>query len=324
MKNLIFLISLPRSGSTLLQKMLTVSPEIHSVSEPWLMLPLAFMLQKEGTLTTYSHGTAAYAVEDFIKELPNGHKDFCATLEDFATSLYSKTQHGGSARYFLDKTPRYYLIVPFLAEVFPNAKFIFLFRNPLEVLSSILTTWLNDRLIIFNHYIDVFQGPCALSRGYNLLKDRSIAVSYGDLVRSPESELQRICSYLEISYEPSMVLSYKNIEFKGRMGDPKDIHEFKNVSINSMGKWKTTLNTHYRKWYAKRYVRFLGDKVLKDFGSSVKELTREIDSITQTRRGSFKDAFYHFFSNTMRIVNGFHYKRPFWSSIFRKRFYPYM
>ena len=49
-KKIIFLISLPRSGSTLLQKMLTVSPEIYSVAEPWLMLPLAFMLKKEGDL----------------------------------------------------------------------------------------------------------------------------------------------------------------------------------------------------------------------------------------------------------------------------------
>ena len=35
---LVFLLSLPRSGSTLLQRLLAAHPQVHTVAEPWLML----------------------------------------------------------------------------------------------------------------------------------------------------------------------------------------------------------------------------------------------------------------------------------------------
>lgn len=318
----IFLISLPRSGSTLLQKILTVSPEIHSVSETWLMLPLAFMLRPEETLATYNHTTAFNAIEDFIKTLPNEQKDFYAALNCFAISLYGKTRP--NVRYFIDKTPRYYLIIQFLAEVFPDAKFIFLFRHPLEILSSILTTWMNDRLIIGQHYVDIFHGPHALSDGYNLLKDRAIAVNYADLVTSPRVMVRRICSYLQIEYDPSMVANYNNVRLTGRMGDQQGIQKLESVSASSLGKWKSVLNTRYRKWFSKRYIRYLRDETLATFGTSVNGLTQEIDSISTLRRGSLKDLFYHLVSIMCRWGNAHHYKKLFTSFVRRERFYPYI
>lgn len=320
----VFLISLPRSGSTLLQKMLTVGSEIHSVSEPWLMLPLAFMLREKDMLATYSHKTASCAIEDFIANLPHGQKDFNEALEDFSISLYNRLQPPEGTKYFLDKTPRYYLIVPFLAEVFPTAKFIFVFRNPLEVLSSILTTWMNNRLKINLHYIDLFHGPHALSSGYDALKNRSVAVNYGDLVTSPEVELRRICAYLQIPFDPAMIAEYRNIEFSGRMGDQKGVKEFHSISTASLEKWKRILNTHYRKWFAKRYVRSLGDKTLMNFGTSVKELTHAIDCVHAGSNGNLRDMFHHLESNIRRWVFVDYYKRLYHCFMNKERFYPYI
>ena len=320
----VFLVSLPRSGSTLLQKMLTVSPEIHSVSEPWLILPLAFMLRRDGMLTWYNHEIFSQAIRDFIKMLPNGLRDFYSAVEHFIESLYLKTGPEATARYFLDKTPRYYLILPFLKEAFPNARFIFLFRNPLEVLSSILMTWHNGRLIIDKVYVDLFRGPVALSKGYDLLRDRSVAVYYEDLVKSPETELKKICSHLQIGFDPTMVVDYKSVKFAGTTGDQKSINEFDRISTAPVGKWKSTLNTAYRKRFCKRYVESLGDEVLATFRTSAKELTEEIDSISELRRGSVRDMFYHFVSNMRVWVSFFYYKKLFRSVLLKGRFYPYM
>ena len=323
-KNLIFLISLPRSGSTLLQKMLSAGPEIHSVAEPWLMLPLAFMLKKEEMFTPYSHKIASNALEDLINELPNGKKDFYEEINKFAISLYKKMIPDGTNKYFLDKTPRYYLIIPFLAEVFPDAKFIFLFRNPLEVLSSILTTWKRDRFILYKQYVDLYCGPHALSNGYKLLGDRAISVNYAELVKSPEVQMQKICSYLEIPFDQSTINNYKSVDFSGSCGDTTGIHQFESVSTSSLEKWKTILNTHYRKWFSKRYVRYLGNETLMNFGTSVNELTHEINSITQLRSGSFQDAYYHFLSNAMRFGNLELFRKSYRSALKNERFYPYI
>lgn len=323
-KKIIFLISLPRSGSTLLQKMLTVSPEIYSVAEPWLMLPLAFMLKKEGTLTQYSHKTAFQALEDLIKELPNGKTDFYREIENFSFSLYGRMASGKSCKYFLDKTPRYYLIIPFLAKVFPSAKFIFLFRNPLEVFSSILTTWKKDRFILDKHYVDLYYGPRALSVGYAMLKERAVSVSYNELVRSPEVQMRKLCSYLDIPFDPSMIQNYRNVKFGGRCGDTTGVNLFDSVSTDSLEKWKKVLNTRYRKWFSKRYIKNLGNETLAAFGLSATGLSDEIDSITGLRMGSLHDMYYHFLSTLMRLGNAEAFKMLRSSFRSKERYYPYL
>jgi len=61
-------------------------------------------------------------------------------------TLYNRALEVAGKRFFLDKTPRYYFIIPELKNVFPEAKFIILLRNPLAVLSSILNTWFQNNL----------------------------------------------------------------------------------------------------------------------------------------------------------------------------------
>ncbi len=86
--------------------------------------------------------------------------------------------------YFLDKTPRYYLIIPEIAQIFPDAKFIFLFRNPLQVISSVMKTWCKGTLNGLHRYNnDLINGPQLLSEGYEILKDKSYC-----------SAIRRICN----------------------------------------------------------------------------------------------------------------------------------
>jgi len=319
----IFLISLPRSGSTLLQKILTLSSEIHSVPEPWLMLPFAYMFKEGEMLTRYGHRTFQYAIEDFVQHLPNGKSDFYQSLNSFALDLYRKTCPESNARFFIDKTPRYYLIIPFLAEVFPNAKFIFLFRNPLEVLASILTTWSDNRFYIHNNYIDLFGGPFALAEGARRYCDRAISVHYGDMVRNPETEIQKICNYIGIKYAPSMFKDYGGVNLTGTMGDHHGINEFNRVSTDSLEKWKTVLVTRYRKKFAKKYVHRLGDEVLGAFNTSTDSLLADISSISHNQSGSFLDAFDHSLSTAMRLLGKEHF-RQLWRGIGdKKTFFPY-
>ena len=316
-KKMIFLVSLPRSGSTLLQKMLSASPEIHSTSEPWLMLPFANMLNETGALAPYGHQVMVKAIDDMIELLPNKKKDFYSAIEEFTKSVYSKTDPDGDAVYFLDKTPRYYMILPFLAEAFPEAKFIFLFRNPLEVLSSILTSWKEDKLVLIATYLDLYGGPAALAKGYRNLKERSISVNYRELIGSPEAEIKKICEYLDIPFEQLMLTGYKDVELKGKMGDQHGVHDYKELSTESLSKWKRVLNTRYRKWYSKRLVRSIGDKNLKDFGYTSRELITEINSIKDTRSGSIADAYWHLFSYVSRRWGSVHLKKPYWPFFYR-------
>ena len=73
----VFLISLPRSGSTLLQKMLMAHPEIDSCAEPWIMLPLIYSTKRVGIESEYGQRSTSIAVQSFIDAIGGGASVQC-------------------------------------------------------------------------------------------------------------------------------------------------------------------------------------------------------------------------------------------------------
>jgi hypothetical protein len=111
----IFIFSVSRSGSTLLQRVIAAHDGVATVSEPWLLLPLAYALRERGVSAEYFHPLLATAIADFCRELPDGVEDYRREHRRLALSLYEKaacaqSSGAGSPRYFLDKSPSYYLI----------------------------------------------------------------------------------------------------------------------------------------------------------------------------------------------------------------------
>lgn len=289
MKSPIFLFSLPRAGSTLLQRVLMTHSEIASVAEPWLMLPFCYAYKKEGVLTEYSHGTCSSAFEDFINNLPGKENDYYKALGNFAFSLYEK-QCPNNEKYFLDKTPRYYNIIPEIAKIFPEAKFIFLFRNPVHVMSSMMQTWSDGTFKkLYAYERDLNYGPKALSDGYELLKDKSYAIRYEEYVTNPEKYTKQICDYLEIEFNYNMLNSFSSQDTKGRMGDPTGVKNYKSISADSLGKWKSTFDNTYRKKIIYNYVSSIDSNVLEIQGYKKHEILREIRSLNVKNDIALKD-----------------------------------
>src|SRR5438270_5037071 len=99
----LFIFCLPRSGSTLLQRVLAAHPEIATASEPWILLPQLYAFRGHGVRAEYAHGTMAAALRDFRDHLPQGQDDYRRELRRFVLNLYTLASESG-ARYFLDKT----------------------------------------------------------------------------------------------------------------------------------------------------------------------------------------------------------------------------
>ena len=71
----IFIFSLPRAGSTLLQRMLAAHDAIASAPEPTFLLPLLYTLKDRDVYAAYSHELVVWAIEDFAAT-PNGRADY--------------------------------------------------------------------------------------------------------------------------------------------------------------------------------------------------------------------------------------------------------
>jgi len=102
----IFLISLPRSGSTLVQRVLANHPGIETTSEPWLLLPFLYTLKKKGVYAEYAHKEVFSAIREFINELPCGEADYLEEMRSFILALYGKANKKKEAKYFLDCSPK--------------------------------------------------------------------------------------------------------------------------------------------------------------------------------------------------------------------------
>jgi len=313
MKSPIFLFSLPRSGSTLLQRILMSHKDIASLSEPWLMLPFIYAYKKEGTLTEYGHYTSFNAFDDFIDNLPNKEADYYSALGSFASTLYER-QCLKNEKYFLDKTPRYFNIIPQIEKSFPDAKFIFLFRNPTHVMSSMMQTWCNGRFKkMYNYDRDLTFGPKALSEGYELLKDKAYAVKYEDYVTNPEKYTKELCEYLDIDFDVNMLNLFASQNTKGRMGDPTGIQDYSCVDIRPLEKWKSTFNTPLRKKYLEKYIKNIDGKVFSIQGYEKKNILVEIEELTVKKKRYFRDKLDLIYSGLVRVL-----KPNIWFGMFIK------
>ena len=274
----VFLLSLPRSGSTLAQRILAAHPEIHSTPEPWLLLPQLYTLKYRGAYAEYDHVAATSAVEEFYGHLPGGREEYLAGLREMALKLYRGVSPEGT-RYFLDKTPRYHLIVDELLAAFPDAKFVFLWRNPLAVAASMIETWAGGRWNLYRHKVDLFDGLENLVAAREASGGRVCAVRYEDLVANPEESWRKVFDYLGLSFDGSMLETFGSVELKGRKGDPSGTRAYDRVVKEPLERWRETLDNPFRKAWCRRYLLWLGPERAAVMGYDLDTLLEELDSV---------------------------------------------
>lgn len=268
----LFIFSLPKSGSTLLQRILGASPHISTATEPWVLLPYIYTLKPSGAISEYWHSHIFDAIEDFYQGFPNGRGDYENELRRFILNLYKKHSHADSL-YFLDKTPRYSLICDEIINLFPDGKFIFLWRNPLAVVSSILHRWSKDKWKIANYYIDLYEGIDNMLNAFTTNSSRAHAVRYEKLVQNPAVEVRKLCDYLELEYSDQMIQTFYNTPLVGRMTEHTGSKLYKNtLKKDSLDTWKGTFKNPYRQYWAKKYLKWIGRKRLETMGYDYDEL----------------------------------------------------
>jgi len=98
-------------------------------------------------------------------------------LHDFTVRLYARASKN-ETKYLLDKSPVYHLVVEQIIELFPEAKFIFLCRNPLSVISSLLRSWQNGRWNIYRHEYHLFMGLSNLISAFEKFQDQVFKINF--------------------------------------------------------------------------------------------------------------------------------------------------
>jgi len=198
----IFIVGLPRSGSTLLEQILASHSKVDGTKELIHILAIVRRLsgkRKRTDESRYPH---------ILKELSAG--DRRAFGEEY---LEKSAIQRGSAPHFVDKAPNNFLHIGLINMILPNAKIIDARRHPMGACFSgytqlfakgqAFTYGLNnigryycDYVSIMDHWDDVLPG-------------KVLRVEYEDVVDDTENQIRRILDYCELPFEQNCLEFYR-------------------------------------------------------------------------------------------------------------------
>lgn len=238
-EDLILVLSPPRSGSTMLQRMLGTHSQVQTHPEPHVLTPLAFQgVFHQIERAAFNHRVAAGALREFVESLPRGEEDYLDACRAYCAVLYGRARAVSGKRYFVDKTPNYAdTILPFIVRLLPKARYIVLTRHPVAQIASHANTFVGGDFQRSQFQRDIpgtFIPPLA-----RLLRERPVPlvhVRYEDLVSDPEAVVRRLLEQLGLDFEPAC-LRYGDAEHVTKTyGDP-NIARHKAPVANSLHRW---------------------------------------------------------------------------------------
>jgi hypothetical protein len=285
----LFIFSITRSGSTLLQRVLATYDEIGTVSETWLLIPQLYALRKRGIAAEYTHYLLVEAIEDFCEHLPEGEEDYRREVRELVLRLYARAAGKEGARYFLDKTPPYFFVVEDVMNLFPDGKYVFLWRNPLAVIASLIE-WDSGAWDPARYSENLFTGIAQLLAAWKRGGDRACAVRYEDLIGGGEAEWRRISAYLELDFDPDSLHEFSDVKLEGRMGDPYGVKLYSELSPEPLTKWRRSIDNPIRKAWCARYLRWIGEERLAAMGYDLDTLLAELSAVPSTPRNVAGDS----------------------------------
>ena len=224
----IFIIGMPRSGTTLIEQIIS---NHHSV---------------------FGAGEVNF-IPELIKKNPKNYKLSMINFKKIGDEYINKMQLlSNNSKRFTDKLPINFLNIGFIKLIFPNSKIIHSYRNSADNVLSIYKNHFPDQMIPFAYDLKEIVGY------YNLYNDLMhhwnkvlpgfiCDIKYENLISNTKVEISKILQFCNLKWADNCLNFHKN---KRPVKTASDYQVRNKIYTKSIGSWKN-------------YSKFVDDDLLK-------------------------------------------------------------
>lgn len=196
----VFIIGMPRSGSTLLEQILASHSEFASIGED----------------TSISNHVVAFIEQQTKLPYPECLTALTPTLIEQGRAIYTnRLKQAKPIRAFMvNKLPANYQSLGLIKRLFPNAKFIDLKRDFNATAWSVFSNYFAENepyfcsVPEFKTYYDLYQ--TLMAHWHNALPNAIFTLEYEQLVSNPKEQLSQLFGFLGCNFEPQCLDFYKS------------------------------------------------------------------------------------------------------------------
>jgi len=194
------IVGLPRSGTTLLEQIISSHSKVYSMAES-----LAF----PSCIKQYFPSSDP---DQFQNEIKNVNY---RAVKKFRETYFKIQFNETSQNYITDKLPFNFIFVGLIHKFIPEAKIIHIKRNAKDTCISILKNYFIGKNITFAYseedLVDYyFQYEDLMKFWKNNCPDSFLEISYEDLINNFDISVKKILSFLNLDFEENIKSFYKN------------------------------------------------------------------------------------------------------------------
>lgn len=271
-----FIVGAPRSGTTLLQSLISSHSEFFSPPETSFFFNIIPLLG-----TQYSNPDCPID-DNIIEIIKNDFQRMTGiaptietaitpdtTIKDTFENLLSAFNRDRKPKW-IEKTTNHARCMLTICRFYPQAKFIHLIRDPVDSVASMASlkpVSISDFRI---SYVSSYYGfarlwkKCVLSALQYPDQKNVLHIFYEDLVLKPRTVLEEVCDFLDVSFEESLMERFhKNAEllFSKQSCPWQKDNLIPGFHTDAVHKWRRKLSV-YKIWLIQKYTqdlaRYLG------------------------------------------------------------------
>lgn len=227
----IFIVGMPRTGTTLVDRILSSHVQVESAGELQAM-PLAV---KQAT------GTSSRTVIDPETVAASGGCDPRVIGEAYLARAAHNRPHGKPR--FVDKLPANFLYVGHIAHALPKARIVCLRRNPMDTVWSNFRNLFATQSAYYAYSYDLMDTARYYARfdrlmamWDRLLPGRVLQFGYEALVHDQETETRRLLEHCGLTWDSACLDFHEN---RAAVATPSAAQVRRKLNADGIGRWKT-------------------------------------------------------------------------------------